>query len=381
MTTIHIRGLGLLSSYGTGVATAVEGMRAARPGITPLTQFTLPFQDQIQVNEYDHSPFPPGTAGIVAAIESTVHEALAEAGLDNHALRDAALLVGSSSFLFAGEAEYRHVLATTGNAIMPALYPPGKMALRVAADLGITGPVLALSTACSSSANALLVASGLLRRGEARYALIIGVEGLSISALSGFRSLMLLDPQGCRPFDAQRHGMQLGEGVGVVLLEADGAGKGSNILLGGANLCDIHHMTSAAPDGSAMRVVMEMALADAGLQPRDVVLIKAHGTGSEDNDTAEAAAMHKLFDKHLPPFTAIKRYLGHTLGACGAIEIAAFLGCLRSGFVPPTAGFTQADAALRVTPLTQSAPAPVGPVMFNFFGFGGNYASLLIAHE
>lgn len=377
MPGIHIRGLGLVSSYGLGVARAVAGMRAGQAGITPLTQFTLPFNDPIQVNEFDRRPFPPGAKGIAAAIQTAVQEALAEARLEPEALQSAALVLGTSSFLFAGEAEYRHILASTGKSVLPALDPPGSVALRLAGDLGIQGPVLTLSTACSSSANALLVASALLRRGEARYALVIGVEGLSVGALSGFHALMLLDPDGCRPFDAQRRGMQLGEGIGAVLLAADGDG---DQLLGGANLCDTHHMTSAAPDGSAMRAVMEMALADAGLHPQDVTLIKAHGTGSLDNDTAEAAAMHSLFGASLPPFTAIKRYVGHTLGACGTVELAAFLGCLREGFVPATAGFAQADAALSVTPLTQAQAAPHGPVMLNFFGFGGNYASLLLAH-
>jgi 3-oxoacyl-(acyl-carrier-protein) synthase len=125
---------------------------------------------------------------------------------------------------------------------------------------------------------------------------------------------------------------------------------------------------------------MEMALADAGLQPADVAVIKAHGTGSLDNDTAEAAAVRTLFGAPLPPFTAIKRYLGHTLGACGAVELAAFLGCLRAGFVPPAAGFRHPDPALQIQPLTEFRPAPTGAVMLNFFGFGGNYASLLIAH-
>lgn len=378
MVDICIRGLGLVSSYGLGVAPAVEGMRAGRTGITPLTQFSLPFKDPIQVNEFDHSPFPPGAEGIAAAIETAVQEALAEAGVEPGALRDAALVLGTSSFLFAGEAQYRHTLASRGESVLPALAPPGSVALRVAGDLGIQGPVLTLSTACSSSANALLVASAMLRRGDAPYALVIGVEGLSVSALSGFHALMLLDAHGCRPFDAQRRGMQLGEGVGVVLLQADDHGTAR--LLGGANLCDTHHMTSATPDGSAMRAVMEMALADAGLRPEDVILIKAHGTGSLDNDTAEAAAMHSLFGTQIPPFTGIKRYVGHTLGACGTIELAAFLGCLRAGFVPPTAGFTQADAELRVTPLTEAQAAPSGPVMLNFFGFGGNYASLLLTH-
>jgi 3-oxoacyl-(acyl-carrier-protein) synthase len=380
MPAILIRGLGLVSSYGIGVACAVEGMRAGRSGITPLTLFSRPFQNQIQVNQFDHAPFPPDSACATATMQTVAQEALTEARLDDAALRDAALVVGTSSFLFAGEADYRRTLADTGQIIMPPLVPPGQAALRVARKLGIEGPVLTLTTACSSSANALLVAAGLLRRGEVRRALVIGVEGLSAVALSGFHSLMLLDPEGCRPFDAERRGMQIGEAVGAVLLEVGDTVPGDDILLGGANLCDTHHMTSAAPDGSAMRSVMQMALAATGLHPADVAVIKAHGTGSLDNDTAEAAAMHTLFGEDLPMFTGIKRYLGHTLGACGAVELAAFLGCLRAGFVPPTAGFTHPDPALHITPLTDFQPAPKGTAMLNFFGFGGNYASLLIAH-
>jgi 3-oxoacyl-(acyl-carrier-protein) synthase len=380
MPAICIRGLGLVSSYGIGVARAVEGMRAGRAGITPLTLFSLPFQNRIQVNQFDHTPFPPDSACATATMEEVAQQSLTEAQLERTALRDAALVVGTSSFLFAGEADFRRTLADTGQIVMPPLVPPGQAALQVAGKLGIEGPVLTLTTACSSSANALLVAAGLLRRGEVRRALVIGVEGLSAVALSGFHSLMLLDPDGCRPFDAGRRGMQIGEAVGAVLLEAGDAARGGDLLLGGANLCDTHHMTSATPDGSAMRSVMHMALADAGLQPADVAVIKAHGTGSLDNDAAEAAAMHALFGEDLPMFTGIKRYLGHTLGACGAVELTAFLGCLRAGFVPPAAGFTHPDPALRIAPLTAARPAPTGTAMLNYFGFGGNYASLLIAH-
>ncbi len=381
MTAIRIRGLGLVSSYGIGLARAVEGLRAGRDGITPLTLFRLPFQDQIQVNQFDHSPFPPGEASAPAILEAAVSEALAAAGVEAAALRDAALVIGTGGYLFAAEAEYRRVLAESGATSEPPLRAPGYVAQRVADDLGIGGPVLTLSTACSSSANALLVATDLIRRGEVARALVLGVEGLSQIALSGFHSLMLLDPEGCRPFDGARRGMQLGEAVAAVLLEAEASGHASgDTLLGGANLCDIHHVTSAAPDGSAMRAVMEMALSDAGLAAGDIAVIKAHGTGSPDNDSAEAAAMRGLFGKRLPPFTGLKRYLGHTLGACGAVELAAFLGCLRAGFIPPTAGCTQPDPELRVTPLAAPQPARTGPVMLNFFGFGGNYASLIVHH-
>lgn len=407
MPAVRIRGLGLISSYGAGLGAAVEGLRAGRPGITPLTLFAVPFQDQIRVNQIDHGDFPPGEESALAMLMAAAREALAGAALDDSALRDAALVIGSSGFLFAGEAEYRLHYQRSGTPTSPLLRAPGYVTQQLAARLGIDGPVLTLSTACSSSANALLVAADILQRGAARRALVVGAEGLSMISLTGFHALMLLDPEGCRPFDRERRGMQLGEAIGAVLLEADTVEPDSRhpamsmdgqvpraqdaqerpsrdtgaSLLGGANLCDIHHVTSATPDGSAMREVMELALADAGLQPEDIVLIKAHGTGSSDNDTAETAAMRALWGERRPPFTAIKRYLGHTLGACGTVELAALLGCLRAGFVPPAAGFSETDPELQLRPLTAAIPAPRGPVMYNYFGFGGNYASLIVAHD
>jgi len=384
MPAVRIRGLGLISSYGIGLPAAVTALRTGRTGITPLTLFTLPFQDQIRVNQFDHSRFPPGEESAIAMMVTAAREAVTAAGTNDSALREAALVVGSSGFLFAGEAEYRLHYQRAGVPTSPTLRAPGHVAQELARRLGIDGPVLTLSTACSSSANALLVASDILRRSEAPRVLVLGAEGLSMIALTGFHSLMLLDPEGCRPFDRERRGMQLGEATGAVLLEAEGSSPASRdteaSLLGGANLCDIHHVTSATPDGSAMREVMDKALIDAGVKPEEIVLIKSHGTGSSDNDTAEAAAMRALWGETLPPFTALKRYLGHTLGACGTVELAALLGCLRDGFVPPAAGFSEMDPELRLAPIARAIPAPRGPVMFNYFGFGGNYASLVVNH-
>jgi 3-oxoacyl-(acyl-carrier-protein) synthase len=381
MTVIRISGLGLLTSYGPGLAPTVEGLRAGRDGITPLTFFTLPFQDQIKVNQFDHAPFPPGSAGMTAAMHVVAGQAISAAQWpQDDRRRDTALLLGTSSFLFAGESDYRLNLAATGQPIMPPVTSPARLALDLARQQGFHGPVLTLTTACSSSANALTVAANMLRRGEAQRALVIGVEGLSAGALTGFHSMLLLDREGCRPFDAARRGMQIGEAIGAIALEALPEAGDGDYFLGGANLCDTHHMTSASPDGSAMRAVMEQALAQAGLAAPDIAVVKAHGTGSQDNDAAESAAMRALFGERLPPFTSLKRYLGHTLGACGVVELAAFLGCLRAGFVPPTLGCATPDPALKIAPLSAAMPAPCGASMLNYFGFGGNYASLILRH-
>jgi 3-oxoacyl-[acyl-carrier-protein] synthase-1 len=385
MTRVRIRGLGLLTSYGLGLAGTVTALQQGRSGITPLTLFPLSFADRFQVSQFDHERFPTDEAGTEELLLLVARDALAQANLayaPPEALRDCALVLGTSGFLFPAEEEYRRHYAETGQASTPPLRATGWYAARVAQRLGIAGPVFTLSTACSSSANALLAAGDLITRGEIRRALVLGVEGLSSITLTGFQSLMLLDPDGCRPFDADRAGLQLGEGIGALVLEAETDDRAhGDFLRGGANLCDIHHVTSASPDGSAMLAVMEQALATARLDAQSIHAIKAHGTGSEDNDAAEAAAMRSLFPDHPPPFTGLKRYFGHTLGACGAIESAAFLGCLRAGFIPATAGFLHTDAALRIAPLVREMPAARGHYLLNFFGFGGNYASLVIAHD
>ena len=381
-----MRGLGLVTSYGAGVDAALACLRQGKTGINPLSLFPLAFSDKIKVNQFDHKLFPTDERGTEDLLVLAAREALMQSGLDvgsaSATLRGCALVLGTSGFLFAAETEYRRHLATTGAISTPPLRAAGWFAARVAQRLGLGGPVITLSTACSSSANALLVAGDMIARGDITHALVLGIEGLSSISLTGFQSLMLLDPDGCRPFDAERAGLQLGEGVGALVLaaETDTRARG-DFLRGGANLCDIHHVTSASPDGSAMRAVMEQALRTSTITARDIRAIKAHGTGSEDNDIAEAAAMRALFGATPPPFTGLKRYFGHTLGACGAIETAAFLGCVRAGFVPHTAGFSHADAALKVQPLVTSIPAGAGNYLFNFFGFGGNYATLVISHD
>lgn len=387
MVRVRVRGLGLVTSYGAGVDAAVASLRQGKTGITPLSLFPLAYADKIKVNQFDHELFPTNERGTEDLLMRAAREALAQSDLDvdahsSDALRDCALVLGTSGFLFVAETEYRRHFSDTGTISTPPLRAAGWFAARVAQRLGLAGPVITLSTACSSSANALLVAGDMIARGDITRALVLGVEGLSSISLTGFQSLMLLDPDGCRPFDAERAGLQLGEGVGALVLEAEtDAHARGDFLRGGANLCDIHHVTSASPDGSAMRAVMQQALNTSAITARDIRAIKAHGTGSEDNDIAEAAAMRALFGATPPPFTGLKRYLGHTLGACGAIETAAFLGCVRAGFVPHTAGFSHADAALQVQPLMTSMPAGAGNYLYNFFGFGGNYAALVIAHD
>lgn len=377
-TPVSITGMGLVSCYGEGIEPCITALRDNRDGISPLTAIELKFADKIKANQIDRGLFGEGRDSVFAMIGSCIKQALSQAGYEpDKPVADCALIFGATSFLFAGESEYRKHLDQYQD---PDQRKPGSSAditTPVARQFGVSGPVMAIHTACSSSANALLIARDMINRGEVKRAIVIGAEGLSAISLSGFNSMMLLDSDGCHPFDSRRRGLQLGEAYAAVLLEQDN-GESCIRLKGGANLCDIHHVTSASPDGASMAQVMRSAMTDAGVTTEDIAGIKAHGTGSNDNDTAEAAAMRSLFNNKLPPFTVLKRQLGHTLGACGVVELAAFAGCLEAGFIPPASGYEQYDETLAVAPLASGQGAEQGFYLLNYFGFGGNYASLVI---
>ncbi|HYM48649.1 MAG TPA: beta-ketoacyl synthase N-terminal-like domain-containing protein [Burkholderiaceae bacterium] len=374
MPSVPIRGYGIVSAFGAGSAPLVSGLRRGVAEPSTLSSAPVP-----SVNGSRVSALPPGlfrfdADGVLDVVLVAAREALERAGV-RAPLGNCALTCGVNSLALA-EHDYLRYRDMTSGERRPTP-PPGDLAQRLAHALGATGPVLTFSTACSSSANALLHARDLILRGDVPRALVIGVESLAMITLSGFHSLMMLDPGGCRPFDAQRSGLQLGEGAAALLLERDGEGAR---VLGGANFCDTHHMTSASPDGAGMARAMRAALDDANITPDAVVAIKAHATASRDNDAAEAAALHTVFGATPPPITALKRYVGHTMSACGAIETAALLAALDAGFVPAAAGFSTVDPELSCAPLTQSQSAARGNYLLNYFGFGGNYASLVIAH-
>ena len=378
---VRIAGMGAVSCHGRGLVPLVEALRDGRSGTVPRQIGGVPGQDPFPVNAIPSELAGAGSAGLIGLLAAVVEDALVDAGHDPRAapdsLGDCGLLVGCANANYLAEAEWRRVRAAGAEAA-----PPDSHALlcQLAERYGVQGPVTSLQTACSSSAVALLLARERILSGETERMLVLGAEGLSSIVLRGFLSLLLLDPEGCRPFDAERRGLQLGEGFAALLLEKDDASAGSSTLVGGANLCDTHHLTSASPDGSGMRAVIQAALADAELDASEVVGIKAHGTGSPDNDAAEAAAMRSAFADHIPAVTALKRSLGHTLGACGALETVALVSCLRAGFLPAASGFGKVDGELGLRPLARSTPATPGAYLLDFFGFGGNYASLIVRH-
>ncbi|HEY4555390.1 MAG TPA: beta-ketoacyl-[acyl-carrier-protein] synthase family protein, partial [Lysobacter sp.] len=243
---------------------------------------------------------------------------------------------------------------------------------------GLRGPCVTVATACSSSAKVFAQAARLLATGFADAVLVGGVDTLCGSVLYGFNSLQLVAPERCRPFDATRVGLSLGEAGGFALLERATDAPGELQLRGYGESSDAHHMSAPHPEGLGAQRAMGEALARAGIEPADVGYLNLHGTATPANDTVEALAVAALFPDTLHA-SSTKGWTGHTLGAAGIVESVFALLALEHGELPGTLGSTTPDPACGPQIRFESAQRDVRYAMNNSFGFGGNNCSLVFA--
>ncbi|WP_428423146.1 beta-ketoacyl-[acyl-carrier-protein] synthase family protein [Methylibium sp.] len=241
--------------------------------------------------------------------------------------------------------------------------------------LGLQGPFFAVSTACSSSAKVFGNAARLIELGVIDAAVVGGVDSLCLTTLYGFNSLELLSGDICRPWDAQRHGLSLGEAAAFALLERD-AGAPRAWLRGVGESSDGHHMSSPHPEGAGAADAMRAALAQAGVAPGEIDYLNLHGTATPNNDSAEDLAVRAVFGEQLP-CSSTKGATGHTLGAAGGVEAAIALLALQHGFMPGGLNRRTPDPALRSHYLDATREARLKLVASNSFGFGGSNACLV----
>jgi 3-oxoacyl-[acyl-carrier-protein] synthase-1 len=246
----------------------------------------------------------------------------------------------------------------------------------VRARLGLKGPCAAISTACSSSAKAFASAARLMDAGVIDAAVVGGVDTLCLTTLYGFNSLELLSAEPCRPYDAQRAGISIGEAAAFFLLERDAA-EAKVALLGVGESSDAHHMSSPHPDGLGARRAMQAALDRAGLGPEAIDYLNLHGTGTQSNDSAEDRAVVALFGERVP-VNSTKGMTGHTLGAAGAVEATIATLAIEEGLIPPSPGTRELDPQLRARYETSARAAKIDRVLSNSFGFGGSNCSLVL---
>lgn len=369
---VYFNGGALVSSHGWGVNASAEACLQKRIAVGRVTLPDL--NDKISLPYCAISDTRPAAE----RLHEVTATAVAKAQLKKSDLSRTGLFVGTSSGEIA-EHECRYAEACASGQRGIAILQPwhGQMAQRLANEFEIGGPCYTFSTACAASANALLYAAWMIREGHLDHALVLGVELQNRISLLGFKSMLLIARDACRPFDITREGIILGEAIAATVLSCNSAADSRWRLQGGANLCDATHPTNPAPENIARTI--RLALNDARITASDITAIKAHGTGTPSNDQAEALGLKQVFaDDPLPPFTSIKPVLGHTLGACGVLETLVIQCCLERGQLPATVGFLAVDPTLGIAPVSVSTAVTAGPTLLNFFGFGGNNCSLVM---
>ncbi len=260
----------------------------------------------------------------------------------------------------------------------------GDTTQKIADYFGLHNFVNTISTACSSSANAIMMGANLLKTGKLDRVIVGGVDPLSYFTANGFNSLMILDTDWCKPFSANRKGLNLGEGAAFLILETEEAAnqRGSEIVAyvsGYANANDAYHQTASSPDGRGATMAMQGALDMAELNPADIQYINAHGTGTNNNDESESTAIHNIFKEAKPPISSTKSYTGHTLGAAGSIEAVFSVLALREQVVFPNLNHQEPIAENDWLPVTEVSKTKIQNILSNSFGFGGNNSSLVFS--
>ncbi|RYF81757.1 MAG: beta-ketoacyl-[acyl-carrier-protein] synthase family protein [Comamonadaceae bacterium] len=291
-----------------------------------------------------------------------------------------AVIVGTSTSSI-GETELAYTQLDADGQLPPRmqvseLHTAHSLGLFVQRALGITGPCETISTACSSSAKVFASAERLMRLGLIDAAVVGGVDTLCGSVLFGFNSLELVSPEPCRPFDADRNGISLGEAAGFALLERVDAAPGAPRLMGYGEASDAHHMSTPHPEGAGAERALNDALARAGLAPDAIDYINLHGTASTKNDEVEAALVARRFPAGTHA-SSTKGFTGHTLGAAGIVEAVVCLLALETGLMPGTVNSRTPDPDCG--PQIRFAPAQgqVRHALSNSFGFGGNNCALI----
>ncbi|MBA3704721.1 MAG: beta-ketoacyl-[acyl-carrier-protein] synthase family protein, partial [Bacteroidetes bacterium] len=253
----------------------------------------------------------------------------------------------------------------------------------IADSLGVKDYLSTISTACSSSANSIMFGARLIKHGILDRVIVGGTDSLSRFTINGFMTLMILDQEQCKPFDAERKGLNLGEGAGFIVIESEKAAQGKEILCelsGYGNSNDAYHQTASSPEGAGAFLAMEKALKVSGLKPEDISYINAHGTGTTINDLSEGTAIDRMFNKNVPPISSTKAFTGHTLGACGGIEAVFAVLAIKYNMIYPNLNHTHPMTELSFVPEKKLVTdKSIDHVLSNSFGFGGNTSALIFS--
>jgi len=385
---VAIVGAGVVSPLGFGLGETLQSLRKGTDCVTPVTAFSVDKTRCKTAGQISDSRLLEGMNRSrrdrrLHRASHMVIAALDEVWSQTDGFKPEIVIVGTTSGgMTFGERFYRTLGNGGCSAALIANYPPQKQIVDALEKFRIDAPVQVIANACASGTNAIGHAFSTIRAGQYQRVLAGGYDALSELVFVGFDSLQASTPEKCRPFDAKRSGMVLGEGAALLALEEleSAQRRGAEILaeiVGYGISTDNHHLTQPNPDGSGPRRAMEQALAGADLTSGGIGYVNAHGTANVFNDAAEGKAIEQMFDD--VPISSTKGMMGHSLGAAGAIEAIVSLLALQHQLLPPNINFRDRDPELRLNIIAnQAGQAEFDCVLSNSFGFGGTNASIVL---
>jgi 3-oxoacyl-[acyl-carrier-protein] synthase-1 len=394
--TVFVAGIGVISGIGNNTSECLNALEKGETGIGKITYLQTNHRGLLPAGEVKLSNNELAVlSGFSPSVNRTAMLSMiaAKEALDNSGIKDIpGLRTGFVSASTAGGMDKTENFFTnfltdrSKGKLRDVIYHEcGSITAIVAEKLGIRNHVSTISTACSSSANAIMYGARLIKHNILDAVIAGGTDALTRFSLNGFNTLMILDEQYCQPFDENRRGLNLGEGAGYVLLTSERIAsllkKDPYCSISGyCNANDAYHQTASSPDGDGPYQAMTRALKMSGLRPRDIGYINLHGTGTQNNDNSEGAAIERLFHPHYPKMSSTKSFTGHTLGASAGIEAVFSALAVQKGIVYPNLRLQTPMKAFSFVPETTFSKYPeLKNVLSNSVGFGGNCSSLIFS--
>jgi 3-oxoacyl-(acyl-carrier-protein) synthase len=388
---VFVTGIGIITAAGNGADENLDSLTALRTGIGKLSGFPS-IHNNIPVAEVKYGNDElAGLAGLSPGDKYTrntllslvaARQAINSSGLRQAGRRSGAVFANTTGGMDFNEKYYLSLLQSDEYSDYISLFDTADCGEKTALHFGIKHNVTTISTACSSSANAIMTGARLIRNGYLDTVLAGGSDALTKFALNGFLALEILSSSGCKPFDRNRDGLTIGEGAAFLVLESEKTADPQRVICeisGYANANEAFHATSSTAEGTGAALAMSEALKTASLSASDIEYINAHGTGTEINDLSEGAAIMRIFGDRIPFVSSTKAFTGHTLGAAGAVEAVFSILAIQHQVVMPGLNFTEQMPELSFIPQVRSFPHTIKNVMSNSFGFGGSNTTLIFS--
>jgi len=392
---IHITGMGIISAIGNNIKENLDSLISERSGIRKIKYLQTVHKDKFHVAEVPFSndelyeiagiqhinDFPRTT--LLASI--AFQEALNDSGFKADNDIKTGLIFGTTvGGMDVAENNYR--VQGDKPSFMVTCQNKGFTAEFLANKFGITDFVTTITTACSSSANAIMIGCEMIKYKLLDRVIVGGADSICKYTLNGFNTLMILSEDPCTPFDEDRKGLTLGEGAGFLVLESQelvekNQKKSYAIVSGYSNKNDAFHQTATSDNGEGPYLCMTEAMEMAGLKSSDIDYINAHGTGTPNNDLTESIAIERVFGESYPPYSSLKPYIGHTLGAAGSIEAIFSVLSINHQWAYPSLNLKNSISGVHVVPNKTLSKTNVKNVMSNSFGFGGNDTTIILTQS